>query len=159
MNLPVIFRPQARREFDDAADWYEQRRTGLGARFVAAVQQVLDEVSANPQRYSEVFGDVREGIVQGFPYCVYYREENGQIIVLAVVHATRDPSVWQSRAESLLLRRHGIVVGLVAAAELFDRPWGYQRGGPSSDPFPAGSNELLNPCLTWQMPLFRRRQQ
>ena len=89
MNLPVIFRPQARREFDDAADWYEQRRTGLGARFVAAVQQVLDEVSANPQRYPEVFGDVRERIVQGFPYCVYYREENGQIIVLAVVHAAQ----------------------------------------------------------------------
>lgn len=98
MSLPITFRRQARREFDEAADWYEPRRAGLGARFVAAGQRVLDEVAANPQRYPAVFGDVREGIVKGFPYCVYYREEGGQIIVLAVFHASRDPSIWQSRA-------------------------------------------------------------
>ena len=119
MNLPVIFRPQARREFDDAADWYEQRRTGLGARFVAAVQQVLDEVSANPQRYPEVFGDVRERIVQGFPYCVYYREENGQIIVLAVVH-TRGIPLFGNRDRKHCCRggEELYVVGS-AAVELF----------------------------------------
>lgn len=98
MSLPVVFRRQARREFDEAADWYEQHRAGLGARFIAAVQNVLDEAAANRQRYAAVFADVREGVVQGFPYCVYYREESGQIIVLAVFHASRDPSIWQSRA-------------------------------------------------------------
>jgi toxin ParE1/3/4 len=98
MSRPITFRRQARREFDDAADWYEQRRAGLGARFVDAVQRVLDQAAANPQRYPEVFGDVREGVVQGFPFCVYYRAESGQIVVLAVFHTSRDPAVWQSRA-------------------------------------------------------------
>lgn len=98
MSLPVIFRRTARREFDDAADWYEHRRAGLGARFVAAVQYVLDEVSSNPQRYPVVFRGVREGLVQRFPYCVYCREENGQIVVLAVFHTARDPSIWRARA-------------------------------------------------------------
>jgi len=37
MSLPVVFRRLARAEFDDAADWYEQRRAGLGAAFTAAV--------------------------------------------------------------------------------------------------------------------------
>ena len=97
MSLPITFRRQARREFDDAADWYEQRRSGLGARFVAAVQDVLDEAAANPRRYPEVLDCVREGIVHGFPYCVYFREENGEIVVLAVFHSSRDPAVWQSR--------------------------------------------------------------
>ena len=98
MSLPVVFRRMGRREFDEAADWYEQRRPGLGARFTAAVQRVLDEAASNPQRYPEVFGDVREGIVAGFPYCVYYRPEPTQLVVLAVFHAARDPSVWQARA-------------------------------------------------------------
>jgi len=97
MSLPIIFRRVARREFDDAADWYEQRRAGLGAQFVAAVQRVLDQAAANPRRYPEVLGDVREGVVQGFPYCVYYQEETGQLLVLAVFHTSRDPAVWQSR--------------------------------------------------------------
>ncbi len=98
MSLPILFLRPARREFDEAADWYEQRRAGLGARLMAAVQHVLDEAAAHPQRYPEVFGDVREGAVQGFPYCVYYHEEAGQIVVLAVFHASHDPAIWQARA-------------------------------------------------------------
>jgi len=31
MNLPVIIRTSARQEFDDAADWYEQRRSAAAA--------------------------------------------------------------------------------------------------------------------------------
>ncbi len=98
MNRPVVLRRQARVEFDEAADWYEARRPGLGARFVTAVQQVLDAIAVSPQRYPRASGEVREGLVHGFPYCVYYREEAGQIVVIAVFHTSRDPSDWQSRA-------------------------------------------------------------
>ena len=75
MSLSISFRGQARREFDEAADWYEQRRVGLGARFVAAVERVLDQAAVNPGRYAEVLEGVHEGLVHGFPYCVYFREE------------------------------------------------------------------------------------
>ena len=98
MSRPVVFRRQARREFDEAADWYAQRRVGLGSRLVAAVQDVLTTAATNPKPYPEVFADVREAVVKGFPYCVYYREERGQIVVLAVFHAARDPLIWQGRA-------------------------------------------------------------
>lgn len=30
MSLPVVLRPEARAEFDDAFDWYEQQRPGQG---------------------------------------------------------------------------------------------------------------------------------
>jgi hypothetical protein len=36
MSQPIVFRPAARAEFDDAGDWYEQRQTGLGAAFVGS---------------------------------------------------------------------------------------------------------------------------
>ena len=98
MNLPVFLRRQARREYDEAVDWYEERRPGLGPKFTEAVQSVLDAASANPRRHPRVFGEVHEGIVPGFPYCVYYRAEGGRIVVLAVFHSSRDPSIWQARA-------------------------------------------------------------
>ena len=97
MSLPIIFRRAARAELDDAADWYEQRRAGQGAAFVAAVQKVLDQIAAQPQLYPVALDDVREAMVSGFPYCVYYRAEPGQILVLAVFHTARDPSIWQGR--------------------------------------------------------------
>jgi plasmid stabilization system protein ParE len=71
---------------------------GLGAAFTAAVQQVLDRVAAQPDFYPQVYGDVREALVPGFPYCIYYREESRRVLVLSVFHTARDPPVWQSRA-------------------------------------------------------------
>ena len=97
MTLPIVFRREARNEFDAAADWYEQRRRGRGAKFSAAVREVLNRIADLPELYVLVFEDVREALVTGYPYCVYYRVEESQVMVVAVFHTARDPSVWQSR--------------------------------------------------------------
>ena len=97
MSLGLAFLRAARREFDDAADWYEHRRAGLGDVFTTAVRQVLDRIVNQPRLYAKVFQDAREAPVPRYPYCVYYREEADQILVLAVFHTSRDPSVWQGR--------------------------------------------------------------
>jgi toxin ParE1/3/4 len=97
MTLPLAFRRAARKEFDEDADYHEGVRRGLGVRFTAAVQRVFDRISAQPDFYPPVHQDVREALVSGFPYCVYYREEADQILVVAVFHTSRDPSAWQSR--------------------------------------------------------------
>jgi plasmid stabilization system protein ParE len=68
----------------------------LGARFTAAVYRVVEQAALNPRRYAAVYGDIREGIVQGFPFCVYYKVDGAQLVVLAVFHASRDPSIWQA---------------------------------------------------------------
>ena len=98
MTLPVILRRLAYAEFYDAADWYEARRAGRGSVFLAAVQQVLDAIGAKPESHPEVYGDVREALVSGFPYAVYYRIEPAQVTILAVFHTSRDPADWQRRA-------------------------------------------------------------
>ena len=43
MGLPVVFRGAARPEFAEAADWYMQRRAGLGAAFAVAAERVLGQ--------------------------------------------------------------------------------------------------------------------
>jgi toxin ParE1/3/4 len=98
MSLPVVFRRAARDEFDGAANWYEQRRAGLGAAFTAAVEKVLDRIAAQPDLHARVYQDAREALVPGYPYCVYYCEEAGRAVVLSIFHTSRDPSIWQGRA-------------------------------------------------------------
>ncbi|MBX6315333.1 MAG: type II toxin-antitoxin system RelE/ParE family toxin [Isosphaeraceae bacterium] len=93
MSLPIRFLPEARAEYDAAADWYEQQKPGLGVDFT-----VLNRIAANPQLHAAVYGDVRKARVSRFPYVVPYREEPGEVIVIAVFHTARDPSIWQSRA-------------------------------------------------------------
>jgi hypothetical protein len=48
MSRPVVFRPQAERELLEAERWYEDRRSGLGGQFRAALDQVLARVSEQP---------------------------------------------------------------------------------------------------------------
>jgi toxin ParE1/3/4 len=97
VSLPIRLRRAAQTEYDDAADWYESRQRGLGLRFVAAVRQVLDDVSAQPDRYPETWPGVREAALSGWPYCVYYQIHSDHVMVIAVFHLSRDPSVWQAR--------------------------------------------------------------
>ncbi len=97
MSLPIRLRRAARKEFLDSAEWYEQRGAGLGGRFVEAVDATLADVAENPMRYPEVIEGIREALVCGWPFCIYYREEMEEVVVLAVYHSARDPSGWQSR--------------------------------------------------------------
>lgn len=98
MSLPVALRRRAQNEFDDAVDWYERQRPGRGARFAVAVQRVLGNIAAAPERFPAVYDDVREAAVLRFPYAIYYRIDPARITVIAVFHAARDPADWQSRA-------------------------------------------------------------
>jgi toxin ParE1/3/4 len=97
MTLPLVFRPVAREEFDRAAAWNDEQRRGLGDEFVAAVQLVLDKISNHPNRYFLADADVREVPVSRFPYCVYYRVKPGRVVVVAVFHTSRDPSILRGR--------------------------------------------------------------
>lgn len=98
MSLPIVFRRAARAEYDDAANWYEQLRRGLGVTFTTVVDKVLARIAIQPEYYPAVWDEVREALVPGFPYCVYYRNEPGRVLVLSVFHTSRDPSIWQGRA-------------------------------------------------------------
>jgi plasmid stabilization system protein ParE len=97
MSQPVRFLPEAKDEFDAAADWYDQQQPGLGAAFIANVRAVLTRISANPKLHAAVYQDVRKAVVSRFPYIVLYREDAGEIVVISVFHTARNPATWQSR--------------------------------------------------------------
>ena len=98
MTLRVVFRRAAQAEFEDAAVWYGQQRSGLGDEFVREVDAAISTAAEHPERFPIVAGDVRRTMTRRFPYCIYFRTRRGSMIVLAVFHGKRDPRVWQSRA-------------------------------------------------------------
>ena len=87
MSLTILFRREARIEFDFAADWYERRRLGRGAMFTAAVRATLNQIADQPDIHARVFEDVRQALVKRYPYSVLYRTEPGILIVVAVFHS------------------------------------------------------------------------
>ncbi|MBI3901714.1 MAG: type II toxin-antitoxin system RelE/ParE family toxin [Nitrosomonadales bacterium] len=94
----VVFRKQARRELDEAGDWYEKERAGLGMEFLAEIQNLTQRIANTPEQFPALYRDVRKAVARRFPYCIYFRERNQRIVVLAVFHSARNPAVWQQRA-------------------------------------------------------------
>lgn len=98
MSLPIVFLDEARTELQEAADWYESQRAGLGLTFVRAVFEAIDRISHAPQSFAVVRRGTRSAPVSGFPYYrVYYRESHDAIQIVAVFHGSRDPRHWRRR--------------------------------------------------------------
>jgi hypothetical protein len=94
----VAVRPQARFELIEAAEWYDDRRNGLGAALVTAFEQTIGRIVRSPLGYQIVFDEVRRAPLRAFPYGVMYRVADDEIVVTAFVHHRRDPAFWRSRA-------------------------------------------------------------
>jgi toxin ParE1/3/4 len=74
-----------------------RERPGLGKAFLAEVDRVLQVIVSNPDAFPEVLAGIRKAVVKRFPYCLYFRIRGETIVVLAVFHSARNPTVWQER--------------------------------------------------------------
>ena len=97
MSLPVVFHTSVQGEVENAFEWYEQQRPGLGHDFLAAVEDVYARIAAMPTAHQVVYKDVRRDLTRRFPYGVFYRVHADRIEVVAVYHSSRDPAGWKSR--------------------------------------------------------------
>lgn len=95
---PVIFTPPARTELIDAQDWYESEAAGLGRRFRAAVDAVIDRMSANPRQFPLIHKNVRRALLRRFPYALMFvLEADETLTIIGCFHGSRDPMNWQQR--------------------------------------------------------------
>ena len=96
---PVIFTPAARAELVDAQDWYENEVPGLGRRFRAAVDAVVQSMSLNPRQFPVVYKSIRRALLRRFPYALMFVVETDETLtVIAWFHGSRDPAHWRKRA-------------------------------------------------------------
>jgi plasmid stabilization system protein ParE len=99
--MRLILRPEAKRDFAEAAHWYETH-AALGEDFIAAVTAVLDDIERFPERYPAPHTyhgprNIHRALVRRFPYAVIYELLPDRARVAAIVHAKRHPDTWLNR--------------------------------------------------------------
>lgn len=100
MPRRFIVRPLAEADLHDAARWYEDERAGLAERFLSDVDHTLARIRERPLQFPAVISDVRRALLHTFPFAVYFRASEKDVVVLAVLHLRRNPTVWRGRARS-----------------------------------------------------------
>jgi hypothetical protein len=100
---PVVrFEPEASEELFEAANWYEDRRVGLGFDFLAAVDRTVGLVQRWPHAapsatHVPIGAVIRRAPIGRFPYRLVYLQVQVEIRVLAVAYEARRPWYWLAR--------------------------------------------------------------
>ena len=98
MSLPVTFHRAASAELIEASRWYESKRIGLALEFIAEIDRCVSLASKHPLQFAVIREDIRRVLAHRFPYSIYFRVEKHRIVVLAVFHASRNPTILLARA-------------------------------------------------------------
>ncbi|HKG81165.1 MAG TPA: hypothetical protein VKA78_17140 [Pyrinomonadaceae bacterium] len=72
MSYMVVLRRIAKREFDDAIAWYENRHEGLGRDFSTAVEREIERIASSPNQFARVKNEIRRAVLRRFPYSIYF---------------------------------------------------------------------------------------
>ena len=91
------FHPEALDEYEGAARYYADCQDGLELRFIECVESTFRQVSEAPTRWRIFEQDVRRCLVHVFPYAVLYSIESDYVLIIAVMHCSREPGYWRHR--------------------------------------------------------------
>ncbi|MEX2495721.1 MAG: type II toxin-antitoxin system RelE/ParE family toxin [Woeseia sp.] len=97
MSRRLIVEPGAESDIEDGYGWYEERQSGLGARFLTELDTTLVRISENSASYQEVVPEIRRAVTHVFPYLVFFTHTDQAVYILAVVPATQDPELLASK--------------------------------------------------------------
>ena len=96
--MSYYFHPAAEAEHLESVAYFESKRPGLGAMYLAEFESVMSTVCEAPHRYPvEKQPDVRRVRMKRFPFTVMFRAASGIVQVLAVAHSRRRPQYWLGR--------------------------------------------------------------
>jgi len=98
MSLRLMVRAEAEQDLAEARDWYDRQQAGLGGEFLTGVEEMFDRLRDSPQLYAVGYKGIRPARLRRFPYVVYYRITDKAVEVVAVLHGSRHPRVWRTRA-------------------------------------------------------------
>jgi plasmid stabilization system protein ParE len=97
MNQILLLRARAEADVQAIYDWYESKQSQLGEEFLTALGQNLERIREQPELYPILYKNVRRALLRKFPYLVFFTVTPTRILVLAVLHASRDPAIWPRR--------------------------------------------------------------
>lgn len=89
----------ALKDIQDATDWYNEQRQGLGARFQKQTKLQINSLKKDATLYTNRYADVRCMLIKKFPFMVHYTINTKLLLVevFAVIHTSRNPKIWEQK--------------------------------------------------------------
>lgn len=95
--MRYVFHPEALTEYAEAVQYYTQQRIEVAQAFIDAIEDAVYRISESPTRYGVIDEEIRRCMTRKFPYGIVYAIEQDYILILAVMHCSREPGYWKDR--------------------------------------------------------------
>jgi plasmid stabilization system protein ParE len=86
----VIIRPKAEADLQEAWQWYQSQRPGLGDELVHEINEAIQTLAINPERRPFYYREFRRILTPRFHYKVFYHVEPGRVVVFRILHSKRE---------------------------------------------------------------------
>jgi plasmid stabilization system protein ParE len=87
----------AKEEFGNTIGYYREIDLRIAKRFVVDVDQVIDRILANPERFRTREKNFRYAKLRRFSYHIVYWIGQGEVVVAAFAHTSMQPLYWLDR--------------------------------------------------------------
>ena len=91
------FHPEALEDYQEASRYYAERNSQLARRFIQSIEDAISRVVDSPERWRIIDEDVRRCLTRVFPYGILYTIESDYVLIVAVMHCSREPGYWKHR--------------------------------------------------------------
>lgn len=83
-------------EIREAAEFYDNRISGLGADFLDELDAAIERILSFPEAWAPLGEKYRRCHLRRFPYSVIYSIQNRvEILIISVFHQSREPRSWR----------------------------------------------------------------
>ena len=95
------FLVEAQSEFEEQIRYFDEQVTGLGDKFIQALEDAVLLIRQHPMAGEPVSKSVRKTVLRAFPFNIYYVDAQDEIVIVAVAARRRRPHYWRGRTRNL----------------------------------------------------------
>jgi plasmid stabilization system protein ParE len=97
--------PEAADELQASIDWYKARSPAATLGFLTALDELIADIEAHPERRPADAYGCRKIRLLKYPFEIIYRLSLSGIRIVAVAHTSRRPGYWRHRQYMVLYAR------------------------------------------------------
>ncbi|RLD44900.1 MAG: hypothetical protein DRI89_02500 [Bacteroidetes bacterium] len=87
----------AKEDIQEIVDYYDEKVPTVTDKFLTALFSDIELLKKNPLLFEKKYRDTRVRFMKHFPFGVHYRLVNNKVEILAVLHTSRNPKIWEER--------------------------------------------------------------
>jgi len=99
VSYNLVNRPAVSVDIISSVDYYKHISPKLAKQFLFRIREAKTVLQRSPLLFQIKYKDVRTLHLKQFPYHIHYiiNEEQKQVVILAIIHAYRNPTDYSSR--------------------------------------------------------------